>query len=99
MKPAFFSYYAEVDLREQYRWYEEQQLGLGRRFIQAVDETVKRIEQNPLLGQRFGLAAKRRLLLSPPFSRFSVVYFDHNTAIELIAIWAGERDPNEFTKR
>jgi plasmid stabilization system protein ParE len=99
MKTAFFSYNAEVDLREQYRWYEEQQLGLGNRFIQAVDETIQRIEQNPSSGQQYGLGAKRRLLLSPPFSRFSVVYFDHDTAIELIAIWAGERNPNELTKR
>lgn len=37
----------EQDFEEGYIWYEERQKGLGERFINAVDEKVKQILQNP----------------------------------------------------
>jgi hypothetical protein len=30
-----------------YQYYEEQQLGLGERFLEVLNETYKSIEQNP----------------------------------------------------
>jgi hypothetical protein len=35
------------DFDEGYIWYEEKQKGLGERFINAVDKTIKQILQNP----------------------------------------------------
>lgn len=37
----------EKDFEEGYIWYEEKQKGLGERFINAVDVTIKHILQNP----------------------------------------------------
>jgi plasmid stabilization system protein ParE len=38
---------AEEDLAEASNWYEEQNAGLGRRFLAAVGETLKRIRNIP----------------------------------------------------
>lgn len=37
----------EKDFEDGYIWYEEKQKGLGERFVNAVDTTIKHILQNP----------------------------------------------------
>lgn len=39
---------AELDILEAARWYEQQQSGLGKRFIEAVDDKMSMVEENPL---------------------------------------------------
>jgi toxin ParE1/3/4 len=40
---------AEKDLVDSFTWYEQQQKGLGARFINAVKHKINKIEQNPEL--------------------------------------------------
>jgi len=40
---------AEKDLVDSFTWYEQQQKGLGDRFIDAVKSKINKIEQNPEL--------------------------------------------------
>ena len=39
---------AEDDLRQAYRWYEENRLGLGDEFLLCIEATLTAIEANPL---------------------------------------------------
>ena len=43
---------AELDLREAISWYNNQQVGLGDKFLNFVDQKLKRIEENPQLYQK-----------------------------------------------
>ena len=47
-KPAVLITEAESELAEASRWYDEQ-AGLGQRFLDAVTETLRKIEQHPEL--------------------------------------------------
>ena len=38
---------AETNLVDSFAWYEQQQKGLGRRFVDTVKHTIGKIEQNP----------------------------------------------------
>lgn len=38
---------AEKELLEAYRWYEEQQSGLGKKFFDAAKDTFDKIEERP----------------------------------------------------
>jgi len=38
---------ASADLQESYEWYEEQNTGLGERFIRDVNEYLNLISENP----------------------------------------------------
>ena len=40
---------AEVDIQEAFDWYESRQQDLGRKFIEALDNLLHRIEENPLI--------------------------------------------------
>ena len=39
----------DADLLEAEQWYEEQQEGLGRKFLRAARQTMARLPRNPLL--------------------------------------------------
>jgi len=54
------------DLSEAARWYDERRPGLGLRFLDALEETLARIEDNPLLF-RILYRDFRRALLPRPF--------------------------------
>ena|SRR5258708_6375023 len=43
----FFSAIAEKEVRKSFDWYEEQSVGLGLRFLDAIDNAVNSISKNP----------------------------------------------------
>ncbi len=38
---------AQLDLQEAYNWYENGKLGLGGEFLDAFEEAINKIENNP----------------------------------------------------
>ena len=42
------STFAKEDLSDASKWYEQQQKGLGKRFLNEVKESLENISQNPL---------------------------------------------------
>ena len=65
---------AEVDLREGYWWYENQDFGLGDEFLRCVEAAFSRISDNPLhYPVRFD-DFRRILVRRFPFA----IYFDFN---------------------
>ncbi len=45
----FLSVKAEKDIQSAFQWYEQQRLGLGLNFFEAIDNAFKSIKINPLV--------------------------------------------------
>src|SRR5437879_5555556 len=87
---------AEDDLAEAAVWYEEQQPGLGQRFLDAVTATVSRISTLPLAFPIVHGSTRRALLQRFPFGVFSPVA---EARIDVIAILHGSRHPRAWRLR
>lgn len=91
--------YAE-DVREDidsaYVWYEDQQPGLGERFLQAIGDVVAKLQVHP---ERFGrIRGEVRAGIARDFPY--VVYFRvEESRIVVIAVLHGRRDPQEWLRR
>ena len=59
---------AEDEVLEGREWYETKRLGLGKEFVQAVDELVSRIVENPLAYQRVHKDTRRAVLSRFPYA-------------------------------
>ncbi len=42
-----FSSVAEREIRDSFQWYENQTIGIGRKFVEVIDKTIKFILFNP----------------------------------------------------
>ena len=61
---------AEADLEHAARWYDEEQTGLGSRFLSAVDQVFGRIRESP---QQFPVVSgdiRRALLPTFPYAAY-----------------------------
>lgn len=80
------------------RWYEEQQSGLGERFISEVKNFLVTLETDP---ERFRLVSRhtRKAPILPwPYS----AYFSVDTGrrrVTIVAIWHGRRNPATLRRR
>lgn len=87
---------AESEMALARDWYEEQRVGLGREFLQAVSDGFERIRQNPLA---FAQTYKHvRQLLIKRFPYVVCYTFDGNSVI-VLAVLHGNRDPHEWKRR
>ena len=87
---------AQADIEAAAGWYEEQQAGLGLRFIDSVDHVLTRIRQTPLQFPEISVDVRRALLQTFPYA----VYF--RTAEDLVVILAVlhlRRDPRKWRAR
>ena len=61
---------ATKDIREGYRWYKEQQPGIGRDFLAEVETTVEYLCENPRMFPLVEEDIRRALLHKYPYSIF-----------------------------
>lgn len=47
MKQAIFRREARADVLDAYRWYEQQEPGLGAEFCEELRATIQRVRENP----------------------------------------------------
>jgi plasmid stabilization system protein ParE len=89
---------AQVDLDEIFVWYEEQQQGLGLRFINAVDATLQKINTNPYFAFCVEQEARSASLHRFPYD---VIYIidDQKFQVRVIAVIHQRRDPKWFRQR
>jgi plasmid stabilization system protein ParE len=87
---------AETDLAAAYDWYEGQRPELGRELIVAVDDQLRRIEDNPELYpiRRFGV--RRALIRRFPYAIF---YLQDGEALVVLAIDHQARHPDHWHER
>ena len=87
---------AREELREAQKWYERQQSGLGRRFAEAVQTALERIQSNPT---GFRLAYKNvREALVRGFP-YVIYYCVEESRIVVFAVFHGRRDPQVWRSR
>ena len=95
MKLAF-SALARDELAEAKRYYNQQQLGLGKQFHQEAEIAAKRILEHPLAWQ-FERAPFRRFLLNR--FPYKMLYVVENERILVIAVSHQHRQPDYWIER
>ena len=72
-KKIEFEEAAVIQINESIAYYNEQQKGLGRKFEQEINQTVKRIQDNPYQFQKLVENEELRRAFTKKFS-FKIVY-------------------------
>jgi plasmid stabilization system protein ParE len=87
---------AEADLDAAASWYDEQQSGLGSRFLDAVDQLFDRIRETPQQFPSVALGVRRALLRTFPYA----VYFQetNETVVILAVLLHLRRDPRTWRR-
>ena len=96
MKPYGFHPEAMAEADAAAQFYEEQQPGLGRRFVDALSDAITRIRRNPQLYRRVsGNMKKCRMLRFP----YGVIFRDQEECLEIIAVMHLKRKPGYWKSR
>lgn len=97
MKPAVFHDQAKKELDAALAWYEQRRSGLGMEFQFAVEDTVRRICENPQAGPRYATTRFHYALVH----RFPYVVFysEGVDAIRVMAVAHGRRRPGYWKNR
>ena len=89
---------ARLDIIGTITWYNEQQAGLGKRFRNALTETIALIRENPLL-----FSERYRTVRIAPLKKFPyLVYYlfdEQQQRILIIAMLHGGRNPEVWKER
>ena len=93
---------AEADIDEAFGWYEDRSVGLGHRFLGAVEITLDLVRSTP---QRFPVkhrepdfAIRRALVEGFPYGLF-FIWSQAQEASSVIACMHARRDPRRWLQR
>jgi plasmid stabilization system protein ParE len=87
---------AAADVSSARRWYENQQGGLGSRFVQSLSETVTRIQDMPRMYVSVFEGVRRAKLRKFPYLIYYRLLPD---SIEVLAVLHGSRHPDIWQQR
>lgn len=87
---------AEQDMIELAQWYESQQVGLGNRFIDELENTFKIIQNTPQIYVVVYRQVRRGLLRKFPVM---VLYLIDSHTIQVVAIMHASRNPLRWQAR
>ena len=87
---------ARVELLDAYRWYQEQQQGLGDDFKLCVDEVITKILRNPLVRKAIFQNVRRSVTNRFPFGIF---YILEEETIIVLAVLHARRDSINWKSR
>lgn len=94
--PVVYQEEAEDDIDAAYAWYENQSVGLGERFLEALHEVVERIQDNPRLYGLFRRDIRAALLGRFPY----VVYYrDRGPDVLVVAVQHSSRSTRSWRGR
>ena len=87
---------AAADVEAAYRWYEQQQVGLGDEFLDAVRGTLRAIEMNPAAHAVAHRNTRRSLVRRFPYAVFYRVIGEH---VVIVACMHARRNPRKWRRR
>ena len=87
---------AEKDIFYGFRWYEDRQVGLGLRFLEALEELFDLILENPRLFVEVIPSVRRSVTNTFPYLVF---YTFENDLIHILAVIHAAQDPEYIAKR
>ena len=96
MKPAVYHRLAENELTESARFYEQRRDFLGERFLDAVGETLAKIQTNSAFGQPGKFGTRSWKVKRFPFR---LVYLEQLDRIWVVAAAHLSRKPNYWLER
>ena len=92
-----FSFRAQKEMIEAWKWYEDRQPGLGDRFTREVKKRILEIEQNPKrYPEKIIYFRETRIKVFP----YIIVYRikEKQKVIAIVSIFHGHRDPSKKYK-
>ncbi|HAQ21313.1 MAG TPA: hypothetical protein DCR40_19090 [Prolixibacteraceae bacterium] len=88
--------FAESDLKIAAEWYALQKEGLDQEFIEEIENSIRRIQQNP---QQFAFVRKKiRMSIVKRFP-YGIYYFIADEIIHVLALFHFSRNPIVLRKR
>ena len=81
---------AELDLEQAVNWYNKQRPGLGREFLERVEEEFDRIREMPEIHSVIHRTARLALVRRFPYV---ICYIFHGNMVYVMAVFHGHRDP------
>ena len=84
------------DLSDSFIWYEEQERGLGDRFILAIEESFEVIKRNPFIFPIVKNDVRRKLVRKFPYI---IYYYMYSENIIIIGVLHSKRNPDELRSR
>ena len=94
--PVRLSAGAQHDVEDTVAWYEGQRVGLGGRFVAALDRLIDRFSENPQQFPVIEPEVRRALVRRFPYAVYFIVSSDH---IAVIAVLHVRRYPQEWQRR
>jgi plasmid stabilization system protein ParE len=81
----------EEDIKDAYRWHEEQRASLGQEFLDAIEEVFDSLLHSP---RRHGIVYQENVRRALP-RRFpyAVLYRVLSDRVEILAVYHSHRDP------
>jgi toxin ParE1/3/4 len=89
---------AELDIDEAFVWYELHQIGLGKRFYESVDKSVRFISENPLSCSEIYNGLRRFVIKKFPYGIYYRVKLE-NREIQIVGIIHFRRSSKILRKR
>lgn len=89
---------AEIDLDTAFVWYETQQIGLGDKFIESVDQSIESISKTPKIYQEVYEGYRRCVIKKFPYGIYYQLLADI-AEIRVVGVVHFKRDPDDIQKR
>jgi plasmid stabilization system protein ParE len=86
----------DIDIEAAFRWYENEQTGLGLEFLDELRAAYDRIVDGPFRFPQLRLTTRRALLKRFPYAVYFAV--DDETIV-VLAVLHTSRDPAEWQRR
>lgn len=96
MTKIVFRRASESELQEASAWYEEQEPGLGSKFVECADACVPTIRRHPEIFPVIYKQVRRGMVKRFPYS---VLYFVRDESIIVISVFHSSRDPLRWKRR
>jgi plasmid stabilization system protein ParE len=96
VKPPIFRPAAAADVEDAYRWYEDQQAGLGDEFLAAVSTVIESLATYP---ERFPVVYRQTRRANLRRFPYSVFYRIIDDQVIVVACMHGRRDPRRWQSR
>lgn len=94
--PIHFTPLARRDVARAFAWYEAQRAGLGREWLDELDERLQRMsdhpEQFPVVRRR----TRRALLTRFPYS---IPFVEEKSKVVVLGVLHAKQDPRQFQSR
>lgn len=87
---------AELDINNDFEYYQEKRAGLGHDFLLCVEEALEKLQRNPLAYREIYKGLRRVPIQRFPYRIFYVVQ-NHNVIIT--AVFHARKDPKSWSLR